>query len=366
MQADSTPGTATLPAGCVERCPGCPQRSLSQEESEARNNEWLARELEPWREQLRPIISPATRWGYRRKVLLHARRVEGDWQFGMIRMRGREEEFIPIPECPLHHPAVNRALALAAAKLKRSDLPLAYALVSGSALSLVLKSERREEVVGWLKSWEPDWQGGALWVNWNPVAGKRAIDSRRNEPIFGGEWIQEGGLWHGPSAFRQQIPELEEKALALAEDWLEGAGLKLAVDLYSGLGASLRKWRSKGWETAGVELSGESVRAAEMNAPGARILRGRTEDRLPQLKDFLAGRAFVAYSNPPRSGHGEKVLDWLLAKGPERMAYLSCHPRSLAGDLKKLSGVFAVESLQPFDFFPQTGHAETLALLNRK
>jgi 23S rRNA (uracil1939-C5)-methyltransferase len=63
---------------------------------------------------------------------------------------------------------------------------------------------------------------------------------------------------------------------------------------------------------------------------------------------------------------GPEVNNWILAEKPERIAYLSCHPRSLAADLRALEVAYEIVSLQPFDFFPQTGHAETLALLLRK
>jgi 23S rRNA (uracil1939-C5)-methyltransferase len=72
------------------------------------------------------------------------------------------------------------------------------------------------------------------------------------------------------------------------------------------------------------------------------------------------------YTNPPRSGHGRKALDWFLSAKPLAMAYLSCHPRSLAGDLAVLETGFAVEALLPMDYFPQTTQVETLALLARK
>jgi 23S rRNA (uracil1939-C5)-methyltransferase len=115
-----------------------------------------------------------------------------------------------------------------------------------------------------------------------------------------------------------------------------------------------------------VELSGESLACAARNAPEARLLRGRTEDRLPQLEELVRGRRFSVYTNPPRSGHGRPVLDWFLRGGPERIAYLSCHPRSLAGDLRVLEAGFHLRALYPMDYFPQTSQVETLALLEKK
>ena len=46
---------------------------------------------------------------------------------------------------------------------------------------------------------------------------------------------------------------------------------------------------------------------------------------------------------------------------------LSCDPATLARDLAMLvaEGLYQLESLQPLDFFPQTSHVETLAVLRR-
>jgi tRNA/tmRNA/rRNA uracil-C5-methylase (TrmA/RlmC/RlmD family) len=356
------PLDSARPEGCVERCPACPQRGFSQEESESRINHWLGSELSSWREHLRPIRSPGALWGYRRKALLHARLVDGAWRLGMIRMRGREEEFIPIPQCPLHAPGLNQRLNSAIALIP-PEIPLAFVLVSGGALTLVVKAGRQAEWADRLKEIGAG-EEEALWVNWNPGAGKRAVDSRYLELLGGTEWLRDRGLFHGPTAFRQQIPEMEEAALGAAEEFLAGAGIPTVADFYSGLGASLARWRARGWEALGIELSGESVSAAERN--GVEVLRGRVEDRLPQMKEFLRGRPFVVYTNPPRSGHGEEVLRWLKEEAPKRIAYLSCHPRSLSGDLKSLGERYRVKALQPFNFFPQTGHAETLAFLEIK
>ncbi|MFS6827606.1 hypothetical protein [Cyanobium sp. ATX-6F1] len=49
------------------------------------------------------------------------------------------------------------------------------------------------------------------------------------------------------------------------------------------------------------------------------------------------------------------------------MAYLSCNPATLARDLAMLcaEGRLTLTSVQPVDFFPQTSHVESLAILQR-
>ncbi|RYZ95990.1 MAG: hypothetical protein EOP11_24115, partial [Proteobacteria bacterium] len=95
-----------LPPGCEISCPACAYRGLSRAASAEKKELFLRRELAPWREALEPLREPTLRWGYRRKALLHVRKLQAAedsaWGLGMIRRHGREEEFIPIPACPAH------------------------------------------------------------------------------------------------------------------------------------------------------------------------------------------------------------------------------------------------------------------------
>lgn len=355
-----------LPPGCEILCPGCAYREHSPAESRARKEAFVRRELKVWEAAVAPLREPAERWGYRRKALLHVRRLASGWALGMVKRRGREEEFIPIPNCPAHFSGVNELFGFVRSRVP-AEFPWVFALASGRALTLVFKSKRQEAWLHELRTWESAWpRGHSLFVNWNPAAGNRALDSRRTELVLGEPWLEEAGLVHGPVAFRQQIPEVEEAAVSAGREYLSAAGITVCVDFYCGLGASLREWTNFGWDTVGVELSGESLAAAARNAPRAQLLRGRTEERLPQVDEFVGERPFVLYTNPPRDGHGELVNQWILQARPARIAYLSCNPRTLGRDLGILASAYEVERVLPFDFFPQTPHVEALALLRRK
>lgn len=84
----------------------------------------------------------------------------------------------------------------------------------------------------------------------------------------------------------------------------------------------------------------------------------------PPLRDL---RPEVVVLDPPRRGLPEGSVEWLLARRPARIVYLSCHAATLARDAARLAaGGYALGGLRAFDLFPQTAHVEALALLTHR
>jgi 23S rRNA (uracil1939-C5)-methyltransferase len=211
-----------------------------------------------------------------------------------------------------------------------------------------------------------------LWLHCHPAAGRRLF-ARSGWHLLQGsaESRDSRGFLHGPTAFMQAMPALHARAIHDAATHLApGRGVDV-LDLYCGLGATLRAWTDAGSAALGVELSGEAVSFAAKNAPQANLLRGTCIQRLPQVREWWSRCASegvrVAYVNPPRSGlEGEVVAALADELRPDRIAYLSCSAGTLARDLAALEAAgYAVSVIRPYDFFPNTHHIETLALLTR-
>ncbi len=359
-----------LPEGCEPQCHGCRHRHLSAEASLQQKSAYLARVLQPWSDRLGDVASvgPHQRLGYRDRATLTARWDPGHgWAFGLV----RRDELIAIHDCPVHGERVRQLVKLLVRALPpRVRFPLAYLHVSGAQATLIVKARDvppalLEPVVAGL----PRAGIEGLWLHCHPSAGRRLF-ARSGWTLVAGEPRSRdpSGLLHGPTCFAQVLPALHLAAVAVAREHLRVTADTAVLDLYCGHGSTLREWARCGSSSLGVELSGEAVELARLNAPGAEVLRGTCVDRLPQVREWWGrgDRPRVAYLNPPRSGLEAPVTDALAHElRPGRIAYLSCSAGTLARDLASFdSAGYRVESVLPYDFFPLTHHVEALALLS--
>jgi tRNA/tmRNA/rRNA uracil-C5-methylase (TrmA/RlmC/RlmD family) len=337
--------------------------SLAQKQS------YLGRVLAPWADRIAPIESPPAvgRLGYRDRVTLTARGCEQTgWRFGLM----RRDELIAIHDCPVHTARVRALVRLLVERLPPpQSLPLAYLHVCGAQATLIVKSHRvaLDGLAGVLEGLENTGLEGC-WLHLHPAAGRRLFARHGWQLLWGAPRSRDAhGLLHGPTAFVQALPQLHRESLAAAHAHLRPGCDTAVLDLYCGLGASLREWTDAGAAALGVELSGEAVELAGLNAPAAAVLRGTCVHRLPQVREWWGARdgERVAYLNPPRSGLEPAVSGAIAGElRPARIAYLSCSAGTLARDLAILeAGGHRVSGIRPYDFFPLTHHVEALALL---
>ncbi len=364
---------SALPAGCEPICHGCRHRRLTAADSVAQKRAYLERVLGPWSGRIAPVEAPAAsgRLGYRDRVTLTARwSSEQGWHFGLM----RRDELIAIHDCPVHTARVRALVHMLVECLPAGDqLPLAYLHVAGAQATLIVKAHRVDhELLMPVASAVTGIGIDGLWLHCHPAAGRRLF-ARSGWQLLQGraESHDSRGLLHGPTAFMQAMPGLHARAMHDAAAHVAPGPSVSVLDLYCGLGATLRTWTEAGSVALGVELSGEAVTFAAKNAPLAKVLRGTCTQRLPQVREWWSEREAggggerVAYVNPPRSGlEGEVVVALVEELRPDRIAYLSCSAGTLARDLAAFeSAGYDVSGIRPYDFFPNTHHVETLALL---
>ena len=71
--------------------------------------------------------------------------------------------------------------------------------------------------------------------------------------------------------------------------------------------------------------------------------------------------------DPPRKGCSGDLLRIIAEQmRPQRLAYVSCDPATLARDVKQLGAMgYQLRRATPVDLFPRTCHVETVALLTK-
>jgi 23S rRNA (uracil1939-C5)-methyltransferase len=172
----------------------------------------------------------------------------------------------------------------------------------------------------------------------------------------------------GPSSFFQVNPAMLEKAMAEIRDFAGFAGTGRMADLYCGIGTFGIALADRFREVAGVESEPENIAFLKANLEANKIANFRIhEGRSEEWTDLILEKGVdLAVVDPPRKGLEPSVARSLGAHPPGALAYLSCNPATLIRDLRGLLDVYKVFSIRGYDFFPQTPHIETLALLVRR
>ena len=168
------------------------------------------------------------------------------------------------------------------------------------------------------------------------------------------------------------LDHLVDEALKFAPqpgDVLSHATRK-AVDLYCGVGLFTLPLARRFEQVVGVEAQLHAVEFARRNADAAGLGNVRIEahavERWLESAYRTHGRVPFVLLDPPRTGLPVPALRGLLRMRPQRIAYVSCDPATLARDIKALlSSSYELVDLTAIDLFPQTHHVETVAQLER-
>jgi len=184
--------------------------------------------------------------------------------------------------------------------------------------------------------------------------------------------LQAGGLTYAYDAraffqaHRGLVGRLVEAVVGGAED--EHAGKDAtALDLYAGVGLFALPLARRYGRVVAVEGDAVAARFCRNNARRNRL--GNVEVVTRALETWIrelpegAARGVV---DPPRAGLHRKVRQALFRHGPRWLTYVSCHPATLARDLRQLANRYRLEGLTLIDLFPQTGHMEAVAQLRRE
>jgi 23S rRNA (uracil1939-C5)-methyltransferase len=368
-------------------------------------------------------------WLYRNRAEYHAA-LDASGQVILGFARHHSHEIVSLRECNLQHPFSERARKAALAHMPRiAQTPAERAALLGietlvsfaSGKGIVtLICDGRPPFVGSLAE--------ALRADLPDLAGVLAARRRGHaahrspaELVWGESHITEEAMSRAPLAeapsprlrgprasgpgrveesrrpsyrvsadsFFQSNPAQAARMVELVSEWAGVAKTDSILDLYSGVGTFLLPLARAARAAIGVEESASAVSDAKANARAWRLrnvtLYERRVERFlakivggtsppspsPSLERGRPGRASsevpdIVVLDPPRKGCGPIVTALVARLRPRRIILISCHPATLARDLKSLAEHgYPCRRVQPVDMFPQTWHVEAVAVCEK-
>lgn len=325
-------------------------------------------EPEQW---LAPITADI--WRYRRRARLGARYVHRR-ERSLVGFRERQGSFIAaIDTCEVLAEPANRLIAPLSALLTslsiRERLPQIELAVAENLTALVLRvlDPPTDADRAALQAFEGE-HGVRLYLQ------SKGLDSvvpltppapplEYTLPAF------DVRLQFLPTDFVQVNAAINRQLVSRVVDLLQLDATARVLDLYCGLGNFSLPLARRAAQVVAVEGEAGLVERARANARLNGL--GNAEFHVANL---MAPEALQApwwrgpYSHvlldPPRAGARE-VLERVALLRPSRLAYVSCHPATLARDLGLLvhEHGFRLLSCGVADMFPHTAHIESLALL---
>jgi 23S rRNA (uracil1939-C5)-methyltransferase len=274
---------------------------------------------------VRPMVGARDPWGYRNHLRLSTGRKFGD--VGFITRRGHG--LLKVDHCPIADPWVNDVLP----QLQGHGAGLHQVQVRHSAAT------------------------GSFLIN--PAIPGLPLPSGQTsylERLAGHEFVVSA------SAFFQVNSAQAEEMVRLVGEALPARG-RLLVDAFAGVGTFARIFADRFDSVVAIEEANSAARDAKVNlqqVKNARIRVGKVEDILPDFED----RPDAIVLDPPRPGCAPPVLSAIVRFRPRVVAYVSCHPATLARDLRILvDGGYRLTDVTPLDMFPHTGHIECVSRL---
>ena len=393
-----------VPPACpyFMRCGGCHYQHASYEHQ-------LEIKKEILRENLRRIAKlelkceiqshPSPSWNYRNRSRLQVR-TRPEFAAGYFKFASHE--LLPVEECPISSPLINRAIATLwqagrAGRVADGIREIEFFANADDTKLLVQASFASQAKRAAVRACAEE-----LCASMPQITGIAAFrENPQGAPeAFFSLGIPELIYQTRHSSFRVSAGSFFQTNRFLTDLLVEivtsGRSGELALDLYAGVGlfstalaCNFRHVVSiESSQTAASDLAynlpsnGEAVRSAAEQylqaASGTSRAEAGNGPATPQceLKTGRARKGILPHQylhspdlivvDPPRGGLGNRVaLSFAESKAP-RVTYVSCDPATLARDLVPLQALgYNVDEVHLIDLFPQTFHLESVVQLVR-
>lgn len=316
-------------------CGGCQYQHLPYE----KQLEWKTRQVRELllhmvgiEEEVNSTIPSPKQWGYRSKITPHFQRPKPgeDFPIGFLEFN-RRTRLVDVNNCPIAMDEINEAL-----QPIRDDVKRRAAEYKKGATLLLRATEDRVE------------------TDHRAPVSEKVGDLKFN--FLAGDFFQNN-------------PFILDSFTGHAAEQAKGPNQKYLLDAYCGSGLFGLTLAKNFEQVVGIELSETSADWARRNAKtngieNASFIASSAEALFADIT-FPSEQTSVLI-DPPRKGCSVDFLNQLFAFGPSRVVYVSCNPATQMRDLKSfLEKGYKIESIQPFDLFPQTRHLECVIALSR-
>ena len=389
------PSPHRVQPGCqyFSRCGGCHYQHASYEHQLEIKKEILRESLRRMAKLELPFdieVHPSPPWNYRNRSRLQVQ-VSPAFAAGYFKMASHE--LLPVEECPISSPLINRGIACLwqsgrAGKVPDGVREVEFFASSDDTQLLVdvrcAGVARRAAVRAWaeeLRAAMHEIAGVVAFREPNP--GDRKAGAQEILVAVGAAFltyqIQQAAYRVSAGSFFQTNRHLTDELVKIVTSGQSGklAG-ELAVDLYAGAGLFSTALACDFHHVVSVESSQTSSADLAYNQPSnGETVQATAEQYLAGVKNtgrvgngaafpHVADKPDLVVVDPPRSGLGERVARSLETLGAPRVIYVSCDPATLARDLVPLLAAgYRVEQVHLVDLFPQTYHLESVVHLVR-
>lgn len=170
----------------------------------------------------------------------------------------------------------------------------------------------------------------------------------------------------GPSDFLQVNANINQKMITQALQWLQLESHEHVLELFCGFGNFSLPLALHAASVTAIEVSTQQVLRGQNNASKNEInnltFKAANLETSIATSELPAHPIDVVLLDPPRTG-AQKVCEDISRIRPKRILYVSCNPATLARDAKILAKQgYIISKWGLIDMFPQTAHAECMAL----
>ena len=341
------------------------------------------------------IIGSPVNWEYRNKMEFSFgdEVKDGPLTLGMHK-KNSFHDIVTVNQCQIIHSDYRKVLDCVLDFCKRKQLPFYKKMKHIGYLRHLLvrrTSITNQMLVAVVTTSEKNWEDQANWQELVEELKGLDLDAKLCEVIhiindgladvvqsdetrilYGDEYIYEEllGLRFKISVFSFfQTNSLGAEVLySKAREYIGDTKDMTVFDLYSGTGTIAQIVAPVAKKVVGVEIVGEAVEAAKVNAglnglDNCEFIAGDVLKVIDEIQD----KPDMIILDPPRDGINPKALQKIIDFGVNNLVYISCKPTSLARDLEMLQQQgYKVEKACAVDMFPNTVHVETVVKLHRK